>query len=84
MVLFNYKQKTYNKIQANINNTEILDKVKTLKFKALELKNIVDYKELLEECLVVVDENTKQDEIKEVVTKLITRSERLKQAKEDY
>ena len=69
-------RKIYSKIQSNINSTEILDKVRSLKFKALELKKIVDYRELLEECLAVVDENTKQSEIKEVVTKLITRSER--------
>jgi hypothetical protein len=77
-------RKIYSKIQSNINSTEILDKVRSLKFKALELKKIVDYRELLEECLAVVDENTKQSEIKEVVTKLITRSDRLRQAKENY
>lgn len=76
--------KLYTEIQSYNDGEEILDKVKLLKFKALELKKIANNRELLDECLVIVNKDTKQSEIKGIVAKLSTRSARLKQAKEEY
>ena len=65
--------KLYTEIQSYNDGEEILDKVKLLKFKALELKKIANNRELLDECLVIVNKDTKQSEIKGIVAKLSTR-----------
>lgn len=77
-------KKIYCKVESYTNDKVLLNKLRCLKFKALELKKIIDNEELIEEFLEYSNPNMKTKDIKNKVNELITRSERLEIAKNEY
>lgn len=77
-------KKIYTKASKLITDKFLLDRLYKLKFKALELKKIVDKKELLEEFLEIAYSDMKVSDIKYKVNELLTREDRLSEAKKQY
>ena len=77
-------KKIYSKIEEQIKDKLLLDRLYSLKFKAIELKKIADAKELLEEFLESSYTGMKTSEIKLKVNELVSRKERLGIAKDEY
>ncbi|MBP3932080.1 MAG: hypothetical protein J6D47_21220 [Peptostreptococcaceae bacterium] len=77
-------RKIYSKIEEQIKDKLLLDRLYSLKFKAIELKKIADTKELLEEFLESAYADMKTSEVKSKVNELTTRKTRMLEAKEQY
>lgn len=77
-------KKIYSKIEEQIKDKLLLDRLHSLKFKAIELKKIADTKELLEEFLESAYADMKTSEVKVKVNELASRKERLGIAKDEY
>ena len=77
-------KKIYLKIEGNIKDKLLLDRLYQLKFKAIELKKIADTKELVEEFLESAHADMKTSEVKAKVKELSTRKMRILEAKDQY
>lgn len=77
-------KKIYLKIEEQIKDKLLLDRLYGLKFKAIELKKIADTKELLEEFLESAYADMKTSEVKTKVNELATRKMRILEAKNQY
>ena len=76
--------KIYLAVEEHIKDKLLLDRMYELKFKAIELKEISDTKELLEEFLESAHADMKTSEVKAKVNELSTRKMRILEAKNQY